>query len=773
MAVCQFIQLKGHKNNHHHNLFFIMTRNIFFIFCIIAVLPSFLSGQTATVDLSNEEQLIKGYGAINHPIWYTDINAAERELAFGNGDGQMGLTVLRIWVSDNPDQWALELPTAKKAVEHGVTVFATPWNPPVNMTTTDASGQKMINPDSYAAYAKHLNDFVTYMRDNGVELYAISTQNEPDYAHDWTEWTPQQSVDFIKGYADQIDCRLMSPESFQYRKNIYDPILNDPDALSKVDVFGTHLYGTQVADFAYPLFQQKGAGKELWMTEVYTDSGNDANLWPMALDAAEHIHNAMVVGRFQTYVWWPMRRYYALIHDGDAGHGNDANLADAGTVTKRGWCMAHFSKFIRPGYVRVAADDNPTYNVYVSAYKDPATDAVTVVAVNKSTEAKTISFSIPGTAVTSWERYVTSASKSMNKEANVEAGGSFEVTLEPQSVTTFAGEGVTGKPSVSILTPKENSVYVSPATITVLAEASDDDGSVGHVDFYLNDIKIESLTAAPFEFDIPDLEAGVYTIKAVVFDNDEKTSEDLAEITVNVPQSPYGGSPHAIPGSIELEEYDLGGNGFAYYDDTPGSETGVEFRSDEDVDLEECTDTNGGYNLGWTSAGEWLEYTVDVKTTGTYELLLRAACNGDGRTVTIQVDGKDIVTELAITNTADWQAWDDVTLSDIELTKGEHIVKLIIGDTDFVNLNYMTFTLTSEPVQPVQLYKGWNIIGCPIEGATDVNQALSSIMDHLLVVKDFDGFMDVNISSDFHSLTKLEWGKGYLVKVDADCELIW
>ena len=95
------------------------------------------------------------------------------------------------------------------------------------------------------------------------------------------------------------------------------------------------------------------------MTEVYTDSENDANLWNLAMDAAVHIHNAMVEGEFQAYVWWPLRRYYALIHDGNGGHGN-STVAAAGTVTKRGFVFAQFSKFVRPGYVRVDATKSPT-----------------------------------------------------------------------------------------------------------------------------------------------------------------------------------------------------------------------------------------------------------------------------------------------------------------------------------------------------------------------------------------------------------------------------
>jgi hypothetical protein len=101
--------------------------------------------------------------------------------------------------------------------------------------------------------------------------------------------------------------------------------------------------------------------------------------------------------------------------------------------------MAHYSKFVRPGYVRVNATKNPTYNVYVSAYKKD--DNVVAVVINKSTEAKTINISVPGAKAQKWERYVTSGSKNLKKESDINASGdTFQITLEPQSVTTFVGE---------------------------------------------------------------------------------------------------------------------------------------------------------------------------------------------------------------------------------------------------------------------------------------------------------------------------------------------
>lgn len=574
---------------------------VLFFIGILFFTTSNTTAQNVTVNLNSEQQLMRGFGGINHPNWYKDLNASERELAFGNGPGQLGLTVLRTYVSDNKNEWSQGLETAKRAVALGALVFASPWNPPASMTTT-VNGVKRINPNSFEAYAKHLNDYVVHMRNNGIELYAISTQNEPDYAHDWTEWSPTESVNFIKGYAKLISCPLMTPESFQYRKNVYDPILNDPQALANVKVFGAHLYGTQVRDFPYPLFQQKGAGKELWMTEVYyPNSNNDANIWSQAVEMGVHIHNALVEGRFQTYVYWPLRRYYALIHDGEGGHGLSP-VASAGTATKRGYVMAQYSKYIRNGYIRVDATKNPTTNVYVSAYKGK--DSVVIVLVNSNTSSKTINISIPNTTVKSFSKISTTASKNISNDGTVTVNnGSCSVTLDAQSVTTLAGSGSTTPPP---------------------------------------------------------------------------------------PQTPYKENPHQIPGRIEAEEYDNGGEGQAFHEaDANGNQGDATFRNDE-VDIENTSDNSGQYNICYIRNGEWLEYTVNVAATGAYDLDLRVAAEGDGKTLHIEMDGVDVTGPVNLPNTGGWQTWATMTVKNVNLTEGKHVMRIAF-DSDYMNLNYVEF----------------------------------------------------------------------------------
>ncbi|MFO7867821.1 MAG: glycoside hydrolase family 11 protein, partial [Bacteroidales bacterium] len=173
--------------------------------------------------------------------------------------------------------------------------------------------------------------------------------------------------------------------------------------------------------------------------------------------------------------------------------------------------------------------------------------------------------------------------------------------------------------SVELTAPTAETTFDEPATITLTADASTTSGSISKVEFYNGSTKLGEDNSAPYSYTWEDVSAGTYSVTALAIDNSNETLESAAvDVRVFAPQTPYGGSPHPIPGIIEFEEFDEGGNGNAYYDTNEGSEVenGPDFRTDEDVDIENCEDTEGGYNLGYTMAGEWLEYTVDVEQSG-------------------------------------------------------------------------------------------------------------------------------------------------------------
>ena len=139
---------------------------------------------------------------------------------------------------------------------------------------------------------------------------------------------------------------------------------------------------------------------------------------------------------------------------------------------------------------------------------------------------------------------------------------------------------------------------------------------------------------------------------------------------------PYGGTPVVLPGTIQAEDFDNGGQHVAFFDDTPGN-YGGEFRSG-DVDIEVAADEGGGYSLGWLAAGEWLHYTVNVAAAGTYDLDLRVASAGTGGRFHIEVNGVDRTGPISIPDTGGWQAWTTVRHAGVYLPAGVQVWRLVM-----------------------------------------------------------------------------------------------
>jgi glucuronoarabinoxylan endo-1,4-beta-xylanase len=385
----------------------------------------------ATVDINSTQQLIRGFGASNIIYWRPDMTSAQIQTAFGTGDGQLGFTILRIMVEPDSTRWSLYLPTALKAQSMGAIVIASPWYAPTSMDTT-YGGNTHVLQNKYPQYANHLNSFVKYMTKNGVSIYGLSIQNEPDITGQWTSWTANEIFTFMHNYAGTIKgTRVMAPESFHYDHSYSDRILNDSAACANTNIICGHIYGAGLAD--YPLARQKG--KEVWMTEYLIDSGmNGANMdtsWTAALATATSM-NSCLIANMSAYVWWYIVRYYGPIGDGTAGFGQAT-----GVVTRKGYVMSQFARFIRPGFYRISSNTAPQKNVSVSAYKD-STSKVVIVAINSGSVPIIQLFSMNVGTITTMTPYTTSASKNCLKGNTINVtNGIFTVTLDPSSITTF------------------------------------------------------------------------------------------------------------------------------------------------------------------------------------------------------------------------------------------------------------------------------------------------------------------------------------------------
>jgi lysophospholipase L1-like esterase len=155
--------------------------------------------------------------------------------------------------------------------------------------------------------------------------------------------------------------------------------------------------------------------------------------------------------------------------------------------------------------------------------------------------------------------------------------------------------------------------------------------------------------------------------------------------------APYGGTPAAVPGTVLAANYDTGGQGVAY-NVTSVNGTGNSYRPDG-VDLETCTDTGCGYDIGWTATGQWFKYTVDVATAGTYAVSLQLA-SPSGTTDALHIanaGGTNLSGSINAPDTGGWQTWAAATAT-VTLPAG---VQTLTLDQDNAGWNVYDLTLTA------------------------------------------------------------------------------
>jgi len=298
-----------------------------------------------------------------------------------------------------------------------------------------------LNPSSYAAYASYLEDFVTYFQSNGVSLYAISMQNEPDYSaesgqnYESCSWTAQQMDTWVASLTanaatNPITTKLIMPESFQFNPAQAATTLEDPNAVDNVSIVGGHLYGVSPSPYPFP----QGVSKDLWMTEHFLTPANSSS--PVIGDAvqmAEEIHNSMVTGQYNAYVWWGILGVTTDV-------GNWGLISSSATPTYYGYAIGQFSQFIQPGFVRASATASPTSGVYFSAYKNPGGGSYhyVIVGINANTNAESVSFTINNGTVTSMTPYATTATGGLAPQTSIGvSNGQFNYTLPAQSIVSF------------------------------------------------------------------------------------------------------------------------------------------------------------------------------------------------------------------------------------------------------------------------------------------------------------------------------------------------
>lgn len=151
--------------------------------------------------------------------------------------------------------------------------------------------------------------------------------------------------------------------------------------------------------------------------------------------------------------------------------------------------------------------------------------------------------------------------------------------------------------------------------------------------------------------------------------------------------------PIPIPGLVQLEDYNPGGEGVGYHNTTTHNDGG-QYRPDDGVGIAYAPHEGGGYVIGWTRAGEWLEYDVDVKTSGFYNVTtLIGTAESSKKTFHIEFGGVDVTGPVSAVNTGGYDKRTAVTVS-VHLTKGKQKMRFVM-ETGGYDVKSVAFKLVN------------------------------------------------------------------------------
>jgi glucuronoarabinoxylan endo-1,4-beta-xylanase len=377
--------------------------------------------------------------------------------ALGDSEGQ-------VWMS-------------QQAKSYGVPyLYGDAWSAPGFMKTNGneanggavcgTPGASCSSGDWRQAYANYLTQYAKDYAAAGVPLTQIGAFNEPDFTASYSSMNmnPTQTADMIRflkptlaaaGLNPQVVC--CDPTGWGQAQNYANGVTSNSSANANVDMFSSHGYSGAPAS---PL---NGVGsRHVWETEWSTFESQD-NAWDDGTDAsgltwAQHIYTGLTAANLNGFLYW-----WGAVGSGTTDNEGLLQLASNGSVVTTGrlWAFANYSRFIRPGAVRIGASSGDS-NLQVSAYKN-SNGVVAIVVLNTASSAITASYSLQNTGVadgTTVTPYLTNSSNNTAQQGPTSvSGGSFSATIPARSLVTYVLSGSGGGSPTPTPTPGGTTYY--------------------------------------------------------------------------------------------------------------------------------------------------------------------------------------------------------------------------------------------------------------------------------------------------------------------------
>lgn len=486
------------------------------------------AASSITVNGSTTFQVIDGFGAssafgIASLIRNLSTATQAMDALFSTSTGA-GLTIVRLGIapsfepnppsggpngtpvyswngSDNSQVWF-----AQTAKTYGAnTIYADAWTAPAFMKTnnstsnggflcglTGSGAPGCSSGDWRQAYANYLTQYAKNYSAAGVNLAYIGYSNEPDFSasydsmnfdatqtsagsHGTLDTTMRQNIDFIKNYlgptlqssglTTKISC--CEATSWDHTNTYTRGILADSVASNYLGLVTGHAYyGSPNGLIASPISTN---GQHVWQTETSTfntwntawDDGSDSS----GFQWGQHLWNALVNANVNAYLYW----WFAENNSSNPDNEGLLNVNNGSyTISSRLWAFGQYSRFIRPGAIRIGATTSDA-NLKVSAFQN-TNGTTAIVVLNGNSSATSLSVALQNlTPGSSAVPYLTNSSNTIAVQASIPvSANSFSATVPARSLVTYvigAGSPTTGTPTRTATSTSTQPTF-QPATNT-------------------------------------------------------------------------------------------------------------------------------------------------------------------------------------------------------------------------------------------------------------------------------------------------------------------
>ena len=580
------------------------------------------------------------------------------------------------------------LPTLKAALaaNPGIKVEALPWSPPAWMKTSGTLNGGTVDPANFPALAQYFTKFIQAYKSNGIPIDYVSVQNEPLYqtqpdGYPSTFMTAADEGRFISGYLGPAlnnlrpdfvmptDQRTNAiPGILGYEHNWDNPkypelLAGDPAVRRWLAGISFHCYAGSAADAQNAVHDLNGP-IPIYFTECSGGSFAPVFADNLAFDTENEIINVLR-NWGQSVVFWNM----ALDQNGGPTVENgcrtcrgvvtvDTSTTPA-TVTRNVeyYAMGQLSKFVQSGAYRIQSNSYGHGSVQDVAFKNPDGSIAVLVfngAANPSSfnlnwQGKTAFYTLPAGAVATftWAAH---------------PGNGFDVTAGPPSQTIAPGGRTYYEVDIDHYGQNHAQVALSFNGLP--------SGSFGQ----LIPLSPPNQWLLPIET-IPNAPSGTYPITV---HGTQGAAQGASTVQLNIggQELPFGGVPSTLPGLIQAENFDEGGNYVGYFNLDTTNQGMTTYRGSSTVGVETTGDTGGGYDVGYTKEGEWLRYTVDVTQAGIFNLQARVASLGQGGYYHVSFDGQDATGNLFVPATNSFQTYTTMVSPDFRLIPGRHTMQV-------------------------------------------------------------------------------------------------